>query len=59
MSHNDLVLLEGIKQFSEHRMLSVQSKRIADIEAVHILTKSCSRLEVASFEGNPLEGTPN
>ena len=59
LSHNDLVSLAGIEQFPELRVLSVQSNRIAQIEEIRVLASGCPRLEVASFEGNPLEGTPN
>ena len=59
LSHNDLMSLDGIEQFPELRVLSVQSNRIASLSEVRVLTAACPHLEVASFEGNPLEGTPN
>ena len=59
LSHNDLMSLDGIEQFPELRVLSVQSNRIASLSEVRVLTAGCPHLEVASFEGNPLEGTPN
>ena len=59
LSHNDLTSLNGIEQFPELRVLSVQSNRIASLSEVRVLTDGCPHLEVASFEGNPLESTPN
>lgn len=59
LSHNDLTSLDGIEQFPELRVLSVQSNRVASLSEVRVLTAGCPHLEVASFEGNPLESTPN
>lgn len=59
LSKNNLQTLQGIEQFSQLRVLSASDNLLEDIAQLQILQDACCKLQVVSFERNPITCLPN